>query len=98
MMISKILGANINMLYLKKQHYSAFTTRKGNNRIADINLKTRSIDSPMILNGKSSSQISGKRKINTSAIGQQSTNRIHQRITAINVFIALLMQFLLSRI
>jgi hypothetical protein len=87
MMLPKISGANINTLSLKKQPYNALTTRKGNSRIADMSLNTRSIDRPMILNGKRSSQINGNRMIRTRAIGQQRTNRMHQRITAMSVFI-----------
>jgi hypothetical protein len=55
--------------------------------MVEISLKTRSIDSPTILNGINSSQISGKRKNKTSAIGQQSTRRMHHKMIARRVFI-----------
>jgi hypothetical protein len=52
-----------------------------------MNLKTISIENPMILNGKRMSQIKGKKKINAIAKGQHSTNRMHQRIKVARVLI-----------
>jgi len=59
----------------------------GNKSTAPINLKTRVMVSPTILNGRRINQMSGNRKIRTKARGQQSTRRMHQRIMASRVFI-----------
>jgi hypothetical protein len=56
--------------------------------MAPISLKTTSMVNPTILNGRRINQTIGKRKINTSANGQQSTNKMHQRIIAISVLIS----------
>jgi hypothetical protein len=81
--------------YLKSEiksnrlHHSDFITRKGNSNMADTSLKTRSIVSPTILNGRRISQIRGSRMMSISARGQHNTNRIHQRIIPIRVFIVM---------
>jgi len=67
--------------------YRIPNNRKGNIRIAPISLKTISSENPIIRKGRRISQISGRRKINTSASGQHSTKRINQRKIAINVLI-----------
>lgn len=51
-----------------------------------MNLKTSSNVSPSILNGRSINHSKGKQKSITRASGQQSTNKIHQRMIAMNVF------------
>jgi hypothetical protein len=68
-------------------NYFTPNNRKGNIRIAPINLKTISSENPMIRKGRRINQINGSRKINTSASGQHSTKRINQRKIAINVLI-----------
>ena len=52
-----------------------------------MNLKMISMENPMILNGNKISQINGNKNKRTIARGQHSTNRMHQRIKVINVFI-----------
>jgi hypothetical protein len=52
-----------------------------------MNLNTISIENPMILNGSKINQISGNKKISTIASGQQSTNKMHQRIRVARVLI-----------
>jgi hypothetical protein len=59
----------------------------GNRSTALTSLKTRSIVRPTILNGRRSSQISGKRKRMISARGQLITSKKHQRISEIKTFI-----------
>jgi hypothetical protein len=68
--------------------YMAFIRRKGNKRIAPINLNTTSRVNPTILKGRRINQIIGNRNISTSANGQQRTNKIHQRRIAISVLIS----------
>jgi hypothetical protein len=65
------------------------TSRNGNRRIAPISLKITSIVNPTILKGRRINQTIGRRKIKTSANGQQSTNKMHQRIIAISVLISI---------
>jgi hypothetical protein len=64
----------------------ALTTRKGNSNIDPISLNTRLRVNPTIVKGNSKSQISGNSTSITRANGQLNTNRIHQRIMAMNVF------------
>jgi hypothetical protein len=45
------------------------------------------MERPIIRNGRSINQISGKSRIITMARGQQRANNMHQRIIAIKVFI-----------
>lgn len=56
--------------------------------MAPINLKTISSVKPMMRKGNKMSQMIGRTKIIASANGQQRTNRIHQRIRAMSVFIS----------
>ena len=53
-----------------------------------MSLKTTSRVKPTILNGRRITQISGNRKIRTSANGQHMTNRIHHSMIAIKVLIS----------
>lgn len=62
----------------------------GNKSTALTSLNTRSMVSPTILNGRRSSQISGKRNRMMSASGQHTISKKHQRISEIKTFIALL--------
>jgi len=66
--------------------YNPRTTLNGNISTAPMNLKTSSSVSPTIRNGSNTSHTIGKMKISTRAIGQQSTNKMHQRITTRSVF------------
>jgi len=65
-------------------------TRKGNVRIAPINLITTSSVNPTILKGKRISQTSGNNTSITRAIGQHSTSSMHQRINPIKILMSLL--------
>jgi hypothetical protein len=67
--------------------YLDFNTRKGNSKMLEISLNTRSMDNPMILNGRRINQMMGKSTISTSARGQHSTKRIHHNNRLISVFI-----------
>jgi len=60
---------------------------KGSIKRAPINLKTISIEKPMILNGSKISQINGNKNKSAMATGQHKTNKMHQRIREIRVFI-----------
>lgn len=62
--------------------------RNGKSSMAPMNLNTTSKVKPTIRKGSRSSQISGKRKINSKATGQHSTNNMHHNKTAINVLIS----------
>ena len=55
--------------------------------MAERTLNKRSMDKPTIRNGRRISQIRGNRINTTKARGQQSMNRMHQRIRLISVFI-----------
>jgi hypothetical protein len=76
-----------NIKHPDAKSYIAFKRRKGNKRIAPINLNTTSRVNPTILKGRRISQTIGNRNISTRAKGQQSTNKIHQRRIAISVLI-----------
>ena len=65
----------------------ALITLKGNISTAPMNLKTTSSVKPIILKGSDINQTSGRRKIITSASGQQRTKRIHHNKKAIIVLI-----------
>jgi hypothetical protein len=60
--------------------------RNGSIKRLPINLKMISIENPMIRKGNNISQIKGNRNRSAIAKGQQSTNRMHQRIRVSNVF------------
>jgi hypothetical protein len=64
----------------------ALTNRNGKRSTALISLNTSSSVNPIILNGSRINHIRGSRNSMTNAMGQQSTNKIHQRITANIVF------------
>jgi hypothetical protein len=56
---------------------------KGNRRIALMSLKTPSTVTPTNRNGKAINQISGNKTITSRAIGHETTNNRHHKITAI---------------
>lgn len=82
-----------NIKHPDAKSYIAFKRRKGNKRIAPINLNTTSRVNPTILKGRRINQIKGNRNISIRASGQQSTNKINQRRIAISVLIESLCAF-----
>jgi hypothetical protein len=54
---------------------------------APMNLKMISMENPMSLNGNKINQIKGNRNKSIIANGQDNTNKMHQRISVIRVFI-----------
>lgn len=77
-------------------YFTIPTNLKGNSIIPLMILKTRSMVSPTILNGRRMSHNSGKRKIITSANGQQTINNKHHRTIASKVFILIFLKFIIK--
>jgi hypothetical protein len=83
------LTVNVREIEVKALHVTKLylSSLKGNMKIFPISLKTISIVKLTILNGSKINQINGKRNNRSMAIGQQATNRRHQRASAINILI-----------
>jgi hypothetical protein len=64
----------------------ALRTLKGNSKIFPIRVNTNPSVKPTILKGKRINQTIGKRKSINKASGQHSTNKRHQKINVIRVF------------